>query len=508
MPTVIAIATARKIAGAVAGAAVPASRDSIRRPRRFLIYRHGRQARQDTVIPLVVIPWSKSFETLWPELATASGVALELSAPTAEVLVASASRRDVITLHAIGGVETTAIEAITRQSLPPNAVLVGAELDHRVAVRALRAGAAEYFSLPGDVEALRSWMADTARRLEASQSGSAFAAREGTKYSYDGILGSSPALRKALALAGRVIPHANVTVLLMGETGTGKELFARAIHYNGPRKAQPFVEVNCTAIPDTLLESELFGHEAGAFTDARTAKPGLFELADGGTLFLDEIGHLPLALQGKLLRVLEERTSRRVGGTRSIPFDVRIIAATHVDLQRAVEQGEFREDLWYRLNVMSIELPPLRERLDDVIELAEAFVRRFAKEYGIEPVPTLAPSALRALTARSWPGNVREVRNVIERALLVSDGRRIEDVDLSGGGSASTALRAASAEGELDWPASLGTLVRSACLAMIQRCTGNKSEAARRLGISRQRLQRLIDAPVDGAAITDTNEEY
>ncbi len=460
------------------------------------------------MISLVVFQWSNSFETLWPELATASGVRLELAEPTPELLEASASRRDAITLHAVGGMETSSIEAIGRHAVGASTVLVGAAFDHRVAVRAIRSGAEEYFAMPGDLEALRSWLGDTARRLMESRAGSDFAAREGTKYAFDGILGSSAALRGALALASRVIPHANVTVLLTGETGTGKELFARAIHYNGPRKSQPFVEINCTAIPDTLLESELFGHEAGAFTDARTAKPGLFELADGGTLFLDEIGHLPLALQGKLLRVLEERTLRRVGGTRNISFDVRIIAATHVDLRQAVDRGEFREDLWYRLNVMSIELPPLRDRLDDVVELAEAFVRRFAREYGIEPPPTLSAGAIRALTSRAWPGNVREVRNAIERALLVSDGKRLEEADLAGGVSAPHRTPSPGEHGELDWPSPLGTLVRSAGLAMIERCGGNKSEAARRLGISRQRLQRLVDVPVEGAPAHDTNGEY
>ena len=302
-----------------------------------------------------------------------------------------------------------------------------------------------------------------------------------------------------------MIPHGNVTVLLQGETGTGKELFARAIHYNGPRAKAPFVDVNCTAIPDNLLESELFGHEAGAFTDARTAKPGLFELAHGGTLFLDEIGHLPLALQGKLLRVLEERTLRRVGGSRNIPFDVRVIAATHVELEAAVARQEFREDLWYRLNVMPIELPPLRERREDVVGLAQAFVQKFAHEYGIVPAPQITVAAQRSLTERAWPGNVRELRNVIERALLLSDGARLE------AGIWREKVRRWRQERQVG---SCRGRHRCRCSragaasAMMQRCGGNKSEAARRLGISRPRLQRLLDAQASGATDDELNEDF
>ena len=442
---------------------------------------------------------------LWPELATASGATLQPHAPTADGLAAWAAQTDAIHLLAAGGMEADAIAAMERVAAPAHTAVVGSTSDHRLAVSAMRSGAQEYFSLPGDLEALRSWVSDAARRINEQRDGSAFASREGMKYAFDGILGDSPALRAALTRASRVIPHGNVTVLLQGETGTGKELFARAIHYNGPRAKQPFVDVNCTAIPDNLLESELFGHEAGAFTDARTAKPGLFELADGGTLFLDEIGHLPLALQGKLLRVLEERTLRRVGGTRNIPFDVRVIAATHVELKAAVQRGEFREDLWYRLNVMPIELPPLRERADDVVGLAQAFVTKFAHEYGMMPAPTISAGAARALTERAWPGNVRELRNVIERALLLSDGVRLEATDLAGDGAT---VAAGSSGGELPWPASLSMLARGAASAMMQRCGGNKSEAARRLGISRPRLQRLLDAQASGATDDELNEDF
>ena len=470
----------------------------------FSLFR-PRSAHAIPVTTLALLPWSDSFGTLWPELALASGASLQAHARSAEGLAAWAAERDAIHVLAAGGVEHEAIDALARVAIPSHTAIVGSTVDHRLAMSAIRSGAQEYFALPGDLESLRSWVTDTRRRLLEQHDASTFASREGMKYTFDGILGTSPAMRAALTRAARVIPHSNVTVLLSGETGTGKELFARAIHYNGPRARLPFVDVNCTAIPDNLLESELFGHEAGAFTDARSAKPGLFELADGGTLFLDEIGHLPLALQGKLLRVLEERTMRRVGGMKTIAFDVRVIAASHVDLQAAVGRGEFRDDLWYRLNVMPIELPPLRERPDDVMGLAMAFVQKFAREYGMSPVPHITAAALRALSERNWPGNVRELRNVIERGLLLSDGVRLDVVDLARDG----ATVAAGSDGrELPWPASLSLLARSAASAMLQRCGGNKSEAARRLGISRPRLQRLLDGQHSSATDDELSEEF
>ncbi len=454
---------------------------------------------------LALLEWSDSFGTLWPELAAAFGLSLQVFPATDDGLREWAARADAVHLMAAGGVEAESFSALARVALPAQTAVVGAAADHRVAVSAMRSGAQEYFALPADVESLRNWVGDTAQRRVERRDGSAFASREGKKYAFDGILGSSAAMRGALTVAARVIPHGNVTVLLTGETGTGKELFARAIHYNGPRASHPFVDVNCTAIPENLLESELFGHEAGAFTDARIAKPGLFELAHGGTLFLDEIGHLPLSLQGKLLRVLEERTLRRVGGTKTIAFDVRVIAATHVELKEAVARKDFREDLWYRLNVMPIELPPLRDRPDDLVQLAQAFVSKFAHEYGIVPAPAISLAAQRSLMERSWPGNVRELRNVIERALLLSDGSRLEVSDLAADGAT---VAAGGAAGELPWPSSLAGLARAAAAAMLQRCGGNKSEAARRLGISRPRLQRLIDAPMFSASDDDLNEEF
>ncbi|HEV2085473.1 MAG TPA: sigma 54-interacting transcriptional regulator, partial [Gemmatimonadales bacterium] len=291
----------------------------------------------------------------------------------------------------------------------------------------------------------------------------------------------------------RVAVHRDVTVLIGGETGTGKELLARAIHYEGPRAAEPFVEVNCAAIPANLLESELFGHEKGAFTGAVASKPGLFELAHGGTLFLDEVGTLPLELQPKLLRALESRAIRRVGGQQTRQVDVRLIAATHVDLRSAVSQGQFREDLYYRLNVIALTLPPLRDREGDVELLAETFITRIATSYGLA-VPPLTPELRAALREHSWPGNVRELRNAIERALVLSPQGTLRSEELG------MRREVSRTDGGLPFPTTLTALNRAAALAMLGITQGNKSEAARRLGISRPRLQRLLDGT------DDTNE--
>jgi two-component system response regulator HydG len=276
-------------------------------------------------------------------------------------------------------------------------------------------------------------------------------------------------------------------VLIGGETGTGKELLARAIHYGSPRAPEPFVEINCAASPANLLESELFGHEKGAFTGAIAAKPGLFELAHGGTLFLDEVGTLPLELQPKLLRALETRIIRRVGGQTTRQIDVRVIGATHADLAAAAARGEFREDLYYRLNVVTLTLPPLRDRDGDIELLAETFLARIATGYGL-PVPTLTAELRAALRGHAWPGNVRELRNAVERALVLSPRGTLRKEELLPESS-----RKESRRDGLPFPATLDVLVRSAALAMLSLTGGNKSEAARRLGISRPRLQRLLD---------------
>jgi DNA-binding NtrC family response regulator len=439
---------------------------------------------------LSVLALSDSFLTMWPTLASESGLELVV----ADEPSALERRTDAVGVISAGGAEPRLEEALRQAGNGGIEIAaVGALPDHRLAAAMVRAGAADYFALPGDQDALRSWVRERAERLRARVRLTEFAAAERAKYRFDGILGSSESLRKALALASRVIPHGGVTVMITGETGTGKELLARAIHYNGPRREAPFVEVNCAAIPSQLLESELFGHEKGAFTDASAAKPGLFEVANGGTIFLDEIGHLELPLQGKLLRALEERTIRRVGGTKQMPIDVRVIAATHVDLLGAVRRGQFREDLYYRLNVVPVELPALRERRDDVLLLARHFLTKFARDYGI-PEPRLAASGERALLMRPWSGNVRELRNLMERALLLNATGTLgaEDFPAERTGDGAGAPRG------IPFPAPLRDIVHAVATETLALCGGNKSEAARQLGITRPRLLRLLD---------DTNDE-
>jgi DNA-binding NtrC family response regulator len=433
---------------------------------------------------LRVLALTDSFHAEWGGLAAAHGLTLVHVAEPA----ALEPRRGMVTLVSAAGDEGL-LESALRQ-MPAGVrfvAAIGSEPDHRIASAVVRAGADEYFALPQDLAALASWLRESTARLKADSDASAFADSERAKLHFDGILGESPALHAALDRAARVIPRPTVTVLITGETGTGKELLARAIHYNGPRRNAPFVEVNCAAIPELLLESELFGHEKGAFTGAVGSKPGLMQLADGGTLFLDEIGHLALPLQGKILRALEDRVIRRVGGTRGIPFDVRLIAATHVDLVQAVRRGEFREDLYYRLNVVPIELPALRARQDDVVTIAKYFLARFAREYDLRPLQ-LSPAALRALRERRWTGNVRELRNVIERAVLLATGPALEAEDVA------EPPVTEQMDGGLPFPATLADLNRAAVARMLELCHGNKTEAARRLGISRPRLHRLLNS--------------
>ncbi len=300
------------------------------------------------------------------------------------------------------------------------------------AVQAMKDGAHDFLQKPVDSNHLLLVVerALEARRLRTEN----ILLREewSRRYGFPRILGESEAIKRAVAETQRVATT-EATVLLLGESGTGKELFARAVHHlsaRGQKKDQPFVAINCAAIPETLIESELFGHEKGAFTGASERRAGKFELASGGTIFLDEIGELPLAVQGKLLRAIEEKTVDRIGGRAPVPVDIRIVAATNRNLEAAAEAGEFRRDLYFRLAVFPIEIPPLRERDGDVALLARHFASAFGKELRGRPA-VLSEEAIAALQAYTWPGNVRELENAIERACILADGLTLEPSDLN-----------------------------------------------------------------------------
>ncbi|MEW6198978.1 MAG: sigma-54 dependent transcriptional regulator [Planctomycetota bacterium] len=312
------------------------------------------------------------------------------------------------------------------------------------------------------------------------------------QFGIDAIIGRDPSMLRLFETIKQVARTGVSTVFLRGETGTGKDLVARVIHHNSDRAAAPFVNITCTALSESLLESELFGHERGAFTDAKLQKKGLFEMADGGTVFLDEVGDMPAALQAKLLRFLEERRFRRVGGTREIGVDVRVIGATNRDLEKAIEQGQFRRDLMYRLNVVTIHLPPLRARGDDVRLLAQHFVDRFAKEFK-KPVARLSDAVYQKLRGYGWPGNVRELRNVIERAVLLCRGETLTPDDIVLGRSENQPW-----EWDIDHLAlppegfDFDRLRRLECHLLqqaLERTSNNQTQAARLLNLSRDRLR-------------------
>jgi DNA-binding NtrC family response regulator len=366
-------------------------------------------------------------------------------------------------------------------------ILVTAVKTVRTAVSAMKLGALDYLTKPFDEDEvlalIRRALEKRALEREVVFLRSELARREDSHE----MVGQSAEMRKLAGLVGQVA-RTTATVLITGESGTGKELLARAIHRQGPRRERPFVAVNPAAITDTLMESELFGHERGAFTGAYQRKLGRFELAQGGTLFLDEIGSLKPELQAKLLRVLQEREIERVGGTHTVKLDVRIIAATNADLRQAVASQMFREDLFYRLNVVQITVAPLRDRREDIGVLADHFVRRYRQQFG-KPVAGLAPEALAALAEYSWPGNVRELQNVIERCVALADGRLIRLSDLPLEFMIPDAGVSANAAGALDLDEAHDHFERQIVRRVLDRVDWNQSEAARLLGMHRNTLK-------------------
>jgi DNA-binding NtrC family response regulator len=361
------------------------------------------------------------------------------------------------------------------------------------AVQALKAGAVDYLTKPIQLPALVVTIekALDARRLRRRAAGLSVTSRRRLERGF--CAGSSAAMLAVLELVEKVAASPDTTVLVEGETGTGKQLVAHLVHVKtAGRRDAPFVELNCAAIPETLLESELFGFERGAFTDAKRAKPGLLEEAEGGTLFLDEVGDMPLATQAKLLKVLETQVFRRLGGTRDLGTDVRFVAATHRDLAAEVRAGRFRLDLFHRLDVFRIAIPPLRERPEDVVPLARFFLTDLAARAG-KAISGLAPATERRLGAYAFPGNVRELRNVIERAVVIEDGAVLGEgsVILRGERGAAPATGAATSASEGP-PPSLAEVERAYLEGLLQRAGGNKSQVARWMGVSYPTVQKKI----------------
>ena len=435
---------------------------------------------------LSVIALSQAFQAFWNDLALDVGAAIDLVGPADTV---TSWPETVALIVAAGGAERDATQWLETHrvhgGLP--ALVVGTDPGRRMAMQLVARGASDYFALPDDLEIFRTAVAGAVTRGRARGG----AAPDGREDAFAAIVGESDTIKTVLARAARLLPHRNATVLIVGETGTGKELLARALHAGGPRRDAPFVAINCSALPEHLIESELFGHERGSFTDAHAAKPGLFEVANTGTLFLDEIADLPLAVQAKLLRVLEDKEIRRVGGTKSRTVDIRIVAATNAALPARVREGTFREDLFFRLSTVMLTLPPVRERGDDLRLIAQALLTRLAREHDLT-APALTAGLLARLRAHPWPGNVRELKNALERALLLSPAGELSADELLP--PAETRVQH---DGPIPFPAALHTITTAAAQATVQLCGGNRSESARRLGISPRRLRRLLHGGED-----------
>ena len=388
-----------------------------------------------------------------------------------------------------------------KQERPESVVIMitgSVQVDNTIS--ALRGGAYDFIGKPIRLEELRVTIRNGIEAHQLRREVDQVRKERAQQFAFEQIVGQSPAMQKMLSLAAKVAESEVSSVLLQGESGTGKDLVAKAIHYGSHRAERPFVAINCAALPATLIESELFGYEKGAFTDAKARKEGLFEQAEGGTLLLDEIGELELALQAKLLRVLEEGTFRRVGGLKDIPLDVRVLAASNRDLKTESEAGRFRLDLYYRLSIIQIDIPPLRERGDDVLLLSQHYINTIGSRLRrTKKITNVSPEVVAVFRRYIWPGNVRELRNVIERALILEDNDTITTEYLPGGLVEQLVTRTGTAASNTEKLAeqfvlpSEGISLDEAELAFvrqaIERSGGNQTRAAELLGISRDQLR-------------------
>ncbi|MBI5014771.1 MAG: sigma-54-dependent Fis family transcriptional regulator [Deltaproteobacteria bacterium] len=425
------------------------------------------------------------------------GVASRADAASALEAMAGGDLDLVITdLRIPGGSGLDVLRAARSLPDPPEVVVITAFGTAETAVEAMKQGAYDYVTKPFKVDEIKLTVRKALEKTALSRENRELRRRLEIAGAGGEILGRSPRMQEVFRLLERVAPT-GVTVLVWGESGTGKELVARRLHTLSGRKG-PFVAVNCSAIPEGLMESELFGHVKGSFTGAASDKPGLFEEAQSGTLFLDEVGELPLHLQPKLLRALQEGKVKRVGGNREIAVDVRIVSATNKDLGAEVREGRFREDLYYRLNVVALEIPPLRIRCEDIPFLAHHFLKKYAQAFG-RPLEGIAPDTLEALEGHDYPGNVRELENLIERAVALETGGQLSadslPANLRGGGAAGSRHHASIPPGGLDLEGVLRSLERDYVDEALRRTGGNKTEAARLLGLSfrvlRYRLEKL-----------------
>jgi DNA-binding NtrC family response regulator len=412
-------------------------------------------------------------------------------APTAEEGLKIVDRADLVLtdlkLPNMSGLEFLAL--IRRQNSQVPVIVMTAFGSIETAVESMKAGATDFLLKPFSLDHLMQVVGKALEMRALRDENRKLKAELGRRYEFDNIIGRSENMQEIFATIERVGPT-RATVLLAGESGVGKDLIARAIHFHSPRRDKPLVKINCSAIPENLMESELFGYEKGAFTGANVTKPGKFEQADTGTVFLDEIGDVPAVIQVKLLRILQEREFERLGSNVTRHIDVRVVAATNQDLRAALEQGTFREDLYYRLNVVPLNIPPLRERKQDIPFLANHFIRKLAPDTG-DRVESISDAAMEKLIAYHWPGNVRELENVIERALVMATGAELTpaDIKLESAPGASASRNSHNDSHFVPDGMSLDQYEQEIIREALRRADGNKSQAARLLGLTRNALR-------------------